>query len=108
MLRIRAKTYSTFQSVQLDCFVGRMRKFLIANFEDEREIPESAHRKRILELTENAECYGLTTEQQVAGYIVLTKVRGETFDQEPDSQEILVDPDLDGDGKIKKLGLAGG
>ncbi|RYD38875.1 MAG: hypothetical protein EOP87_00520 [Verrucomicrobiaceae bacterium] len=80
-----------------------MRKFLIAHFEDERETPEPAHRKRILELTQKAGCYGLTTEQQVAGYIVISKVHGGNFDQETGAREILNDPSLDGDEKIEKL-----
>jgi hypothetical protein len=43
----------------------------------------------------------------VAGYIVLIKTCGESFDQEPKSRKILTNPGLDGDEKIERLFHAG-
>lgn len=103
MLQIRPKQYSALQAAQKESFVERMIEFLKSNFDDERNVPETVHRERIQRLTRSAEIYGLTTEQQVAGYIVLTKVCGETFDEEPETQKILTDPGLHGDTKIERL-----
>jgi hypothetical protein len=107
MLHIRPKQYSALQAAQKERFVERMIEFLNSNFDDERNVPESVRGERIHKHTRSAATYGLTTEQQVAGYIVLIKTCGESFDQEPKSRKILTNPGLDGDEKIERLFHAG-
>jgi hypothetical protein len=104
MLSISPKQYSAFSAGEINRFLDRVIAFLREHFEDERSLSDEEQRMKLKPLVNKAQGYGMTTEQQVVGYILAAKHLGSDFDVTvPDAAAILTHDRLNGDEKLERL-----
>lgn len=108
MLTISPSQYNTFESSQIQRFLESVSTFLRENL-PERYAANCTENEseKLCSLMRNAIGFGLTTEQQIAGYVLLAHVFGLDFAVNlPWAATILTDNNLDGDTKLARLRAA--
>jgi hypothetical protein len=89
-VKIRKEQIAALNTGQAENFDRRMAAFLQEQFEEAAEEPVEELLPVIEAQTEKANRYGLTTEQDVASYVITAYLLGLDFDTEfPAAQEVL-------------------
>ena len=85
-------------------FVNRLVELLREQFPDSLDIPKPELRSEITRQIEKARSYNLSTEQQIATYVVAAYLLGKTFDKQfPAAREILPSNFYTPDAKVEWL-----
>lgn len=95
MITIRPNQFDQFLQHDAEVFIDHLLQFITDTMPDEiRGIPTHLVREQIRVAVARARKYGLTTDEQVMGFVSVMFEIAPNFDQEPVLQKVLTDTRL--------------